>query len=116
MIIALKTLERWTITGSEFGKFCVHDAHMAEKRVRRVDIPSTPCGDGASTYISLLDILRLMGGIVLTGLWAAVARAGGDGWATVRPYTKALEHINVADRLPRASCQAVGLFDGMQNH
>eukprot|EP00752_Nemacystus_decipiens_P012273 g10879.t1 len=107
----LDILERWTIVRSaEMGVLRMHDAHSSFARENLMDRGDVrrPASKRWVSRISSLDALQSINSHVLKGLWAAVERVGGDGWAKTRPYEAALAGMDESDPSLRESVEAVG--------
>ncbi|CAN0161211.1 unnamed protein product [Ectocarpus fasciculatus] len=115
----VETLERWTIIRSAEATYRMHDAHSKFARESLMDRGDVrrPVIKRMVRSISSLEALRSIDRYVLKGLWAGVQRVGGDGWATTRPYEKALEAMDESTStspLLRQSIEAVAWFQEAQ--
>ena len=109
-------LERWNIIRSIQGIYRMHDAHSIFARENLMDSGDVrlPALFRWAKYISSLEFLRSVDGYVLKGLWLAVERVGGKGWADTRPYKAALIEMDDSDPLLRQSIEAVMLFEEVE--
>ncbi|CAM9205126.1 unnamed protein product [Ectocarpus sp. 13 AM-2016] len=113
----VETLERWTIIRSVEASYRMHDAHSnfaRESLMDRGDV-RRPAIKRLVRSISSLEALRSIDRYVLKHVWAGVQRVGGDGWATTRPYEKALEALDESNSpLFRQTIEAVAWFQEEQ--
>lgn len=113
----VEALERWTIIRSVEATYCMHDAHSNFARENLMDRGDVrrPAIKRLVRSISSLEALRSIDRYVLKSLWAGVERVGGDGWATTRPYEKALEAMDESKSpLLRQTIEAVAWFQEAQ--
>ncbi|CAM9624682.1 unnamed protein product, partial [Ectocarpus sp. 6 AP-2014] len=115
--VVVETLERWTTIRSVEATYRMHDAHSnfaRESLMDRGDV-RRPAIKRLVRSISSLEALRSINRYVLKSLWAGVQRVGGDGWATTRPYEKALEALDESNSpLFRQNIEAVAWFQEAQ--
>eukprot|EP00903_Cladosiphon_okamuranus_P014791 g13702.t1 len=109
-------LERWSVVRSAGESYRMHDAHSSFARERLLDRGDVrqPALERWVKRISSLDVLRSADAGVLKGLWLAIERVGGDGWAATRPYATALAAMDQSDPLLRESTEDVGRFQEAQ--
>ncbi|CAM9547199.1 unnamed protein product, partial [Hapterophycus canaliculatus] len=112
----LDTLERWAVLRSEEGFYRMHDAHAGFARDNledRGDVRKRALR-GWLKCIGSLEAVRSIDRYVLKRLWLAAECVGGEGWAKLRPYVKALDGMSESHPSLRETIEAVATFQEAQ--